>query len=108
MKRTLIVAKIQPGASDDVARIFAESDATSLPHDIGVRERSLYRLNDLYIHLIDFDKETERAMATGQAQPGFRDISERLKPFITAYDPQNWRSPKDAMAARFYHWTSEG
>ena len=28
-----------------------------------------------------------------------------LRPFIQAYDP-GWRSPQDAMARRFYHWSS--
>jgi cyclase len=108
MKRTLIVARIRPGAERDVARIFAESDATSMPHDIGVRERSLYRLNDLYIHLIEFDREAEHAMAIGQAHRGFGEISARLRPFISPYDPPNWHSPEDAMPARFYHWAADG
>ena len=33
--------------------------------------------------------------------PRFADISERLQPYISPYDPQTWRSPKDA-AVQFY------
>jgi cyclase len=105
MNRTLIVAKIRPDAQDEVTRIWTESDATSLPYDVGVRERSLYRLRDLYIQMIDFDSPVEVAMAKVQQQPGFREISERLRPFISPYLP-DWRSPKDAMPSRFYHWTA--
>jgi cyclase len=44
-------------------------------------------------------------MQIAQSLPAFRAVSEDLRPFITAYDP-NWRSPQDAMARRFYHWSS--
>ncbi len=101
--RTMIVAKIAPGAHDDVARIFAESDATDLPHAIGVRERSLYALGDCYVHLVEFDRPVEQAMAAGVRLPGFSRISEELQPFISPYLP-TWRSPADAQAQRFYTW----
>jgi cyclase len=104
MDRSLIVARIKPGAEPDVARIFAASDATGLPRTIGVRERSLYTLGELYVHVVEFDRSVEEAMAVAQQLAGFREISRQLDPFVSAYDPSTWRSPKDAMARRFYHW----
>ena len=104
MNRTLIVARIRPDAESEVARIFGASDATGLPVEIGVRERSLYRLGELYVHLIDFDRPAAEAMATAPGLPAFREISAQLEPFVSPYDPDNWRSPQDAMARRFYHW----
>ena len=101
--RTLIVAKIQPGSAPDIARIFADSDATSLPHDLGVAERSLYALDDLYVHLIDFRADGAQAMSELHTHQGFRDISERLARHVSPYRPA-WRSPQDAIADRFYHW----
>jgi hypothetical protein len=44
-------------------------------------------------------------MRIAQSLPAFRAVSEDLRPFIEAYDP-GWRSPQDAMARRFYHWSS--
>jgi hypothetical protein len=44
-------------------------------------------------------------MRTAAHLPSFRTVSDELRPYIQAYDP-NWRSPLDAMADRFYHWTS--
>ncbi|WP_199566908.1 TcmI family type II polyketide cyclase [Streptomyces triticagri] len=99
----VIVAKIKPGAEESVAGVFADSDATSLPKDIGVRERSLFALNDLYVHIVDFEHDARDAMKIAQQQSGFTDISRRLDPFITPYSP-DWSSPADAMASRFYHW----
>jgi cyclase len=103
LNRTLIVAKLVSGKESDVARIFAESDRTALPAKAGVRERSLYSLDDLYIHLIDFDRSGEESIAGIQQEPEFRDVSSRLAQFISPYRA-DWRSPRDAQAERFYHW----
>lgn len=105
MSQTMIIAKMQPQHASRVADIFARYDATEMPYQIGVTSRSLYRFHDLYVHLIDFARPSGEAMGTAQQLPSFRAVSEELKPYINPYDP-NWRSPRDAMAARFYHWTS--
>ena len=101
----MIVAKMRSTDAADVANIFARYDATSMPHEIGVTRRSLYRFHGLYFHLIDFARPASEAMTTAQQLPSFRSVSDDLRPYIEAYDPQ-WRSPRDAMAHRFYHWTS--
>jgi cyclase len=103
--RLLIVARILPGAEPDIARVFADSDATDLPRDLGVRERCLYSLDDLYVHLVDFDRPAAAAMSVATRHPGFRDISARLAPYVIPYR-STWRSPRDAQAHRFYHWQS--
>jgi hypothetical protein len=106
VNRTLIVAKMMPGSESEVASIFERSDATSMPLDIGVRERSLFAFHELYVHLIDFDREVGDAMRTALTLPAFRAISDQLQPHIEAYDPQTWASPRDAMARCFYHWAA--
>jgi cyclase len=103
--QTMIIAKMAPNAADEVAAVFGRYDATSMPHEIGVRRRSLFRFHGLYVHLIDFDRPPPEAMQIAQSLPAFRAVSDDLRPYIEAYDP-NWRSPRDAMADRFYHWTS--
>ena len=105
MHQTMIIAKMAPTDADKVAEIFGRSDATSMPHEIGVRNRSLYQFHDIYVHLIDFDRPAPEAMQIAQSLPAFRAVSDDLRPYIEAYDP-NWRSPRDAMAHRFYHWTA--
>ena len=104
MNRVLIVAKLNPEFRGEVADIFAESDAGSLPVDLGVTERSLYGLGDAYIHLVEFDGDASERMVDAQKAPGFSEISSRLRPFVKPYEPATWRSPDDAMARRFYHW----
>lgn len=107
MHSTLIVARMEPGSADDVARLFNRFDDTEMPHLMGTRRRQLFSYRGLYFHLQDFDNEDggER-IEQAKTDPRFVGISDDLKPFIGAYDPATWRSPADAMAQRFYHWTA--
>jgi cyclase len=110
MNRTVIVARIAPGAQADVARVFAESDTTSLPHELGVAHRTLYSLNDVYLHVIDFADGGDPAEALRRAPqlPAFRQISADLSRYIRPYDEATWRSPQDAVAREFYRWSAAG
>lgn len=104
MFSTLIVARMNPSAATDVAGIFEEFDGGDMPYRMGTQRRELFKFHDLYFHLQDFtrpngDDEVEAA----KSDPRFVNVSSDLRPFISAYDPA-WRSPRDAMAERFYHW----
>jgi cyclase len=107
VKRGVIVAKIKPGSEDEVARIFAESDQTELPRLTGVRHRSLWVLDDVYIHLLELDDEFADAVDNVRDHPLFKDISRQLDAYITPYNPETWKSPKDAQARQFYSWEPE-
>ncbi|MGD3110229.1 TcmI family type II polyketide cyclase [Streptomyces sp. YGL11-2] len=105
MHSTLIVARMHPASSDDVAGLFADFDATEMPHRMGTRRRQLFSFRGMYFHLQDFDSDNggER-IEQAKTDPRFVRISEDLKPYIEACDPQTWRSPSDSMATRFYNW----
>lgn len=105
MHSTLIVARMEPGSSTDIASLFGSFDNTEMPHLMGTRRRQLFAYRGLYFHLQDFDSDNGgELIEDAKVDPRFVQISDDLKPFITAYDPATWRSPKDAMAARFYNW----
>ena len=104
LKRGIIVAKIKPGAEEEVAKLFAESDATELPGLAGVRHRSLWVLDDVYIHYVETDEDFAEAVDAVRDHPLFKEISAKLDAYITPYDPETWRSPKDAQARQFYVW----
>jgi cyclase len=104
MHQALIVARMAPGSAPDIAGLFAASDAGELPHLVGVSRRSLFQFGDVYLHLIESDKDPGPAIAKVTGHPEFRDLSDRLSAFISPHDPETWRSPKDAMAHRFYRW----
>ncbi|MDT3397994.1 TcmI family type II polyketide cyclase [Streptomyces sp. B1866] len=105
MHRALIVARMKPDAAPDIAGVFAASDNSGvLPELIGVRARSLFQFGDVYLHLIEADEPPGPRVARVSGHPEFRGVSERLSPYIAAYDPTTWREPKDAMAHEFYRW----
>jgi cyclase len=105
---TLIVARMAPGSAPDIAKIFAESDRGELPHLVGVSRRSLFQFQDVYLHLIESERDPGPAIAKAAGHPEFRDVSDRLSAYVSAYDPETWRSPKDAMAHCFYRWERDG
>jgi cyclase len=104
VKRGVIVAKIKPGSEQEVAKIFEESDETELPRLAGVRHRSLFVLNDVYVHYVELDEDFAESVDEIRDHPLFKEISRRLDDYITPYDPETWRSPKDAQAVEFYSW----
>lgn len=101
---TLIVARMDRANAPEVAELFARSDATELPHLVGVQRRTLLTFHDLYFHLIEADNVVAPKVRELRNDPGFRDLDERLSKFIRPYHP-NWQEPKDAMATPFYTWS---
>lgn len=100
----MIVAKIKSGAEDAVASIFAESDASELPDLVGVKHRSLFVLDDIYIHLVELEDEFDDKVSEVRDHPLFQEISRKLDDYITPYNPETWKSPQDATAREFYSW----
>jgi cyclase len=108
MHTNLIVARMDAGSSDEVAKIFGAFDQTDMPQRMGTRRRQLFKFQGLYFHLQEFDDDLGSTRIEGaKTNPRFVGISEALKPFIDPYDPQTWRSPADAMASRFYSWEAK-
>ena len=71
--RTVIVARIKPGAEPEVARIFGESDAGSLPNQLGVTGRWLYSIDDVYLHVLErTDAAFAAAIGTAPRPTGVR------------------------------------
>ncbi|SDR31346.1 TcmI family type II polyketide cyclase [Thermostaphylospora chromogena] len=106
--RILIVARLAPGSSGEVARLFADSDSGELPHALGVTRRDLFTYRDLYFHHVEFAGDADKALSAARERDDFRRLSEQLSAYVTPYDPATWRSPADAVAQRFYHWTPAG
>lgn len=105
MHTNLIVARMDPRSSDEVAQIFGDFDQTEMPQRMGTRRRQLFSYRGLYFHLQDFDDALgDTRIEQAKTDSRFIQISADLKPFIDAYDPDTWRSPADAMATRFYSW----
>lgn len=105
MHRTLIVAKADQNDIGRITELWAESDATELPHLVGVQRRTLFSFHDLYFHLIESEQPPGPGIARVQDNPLWHDINAKLKPFVQPYHP-SWRGPRDAMANPFYTWSA--
>lgn len=106
MHRTLIVARMDARDRDEIAGVFAESDATDLPRMLDVSRRTLFHFHDLYFHLVEAPRDISPNLYQIRDSALYRDVSAKLGRFISPYDP-NWKEPRDAMAAPFYVWTAE-
>jgi cyclase len=104
--RTLIVAKLRTDDPQKIADVFAESDATDLPHMVGVSRRTLFNFHDLYFHLVEADDDISPNLYRARSHELYKDINTKLAKLVSPYDP-NWKEPKDAMASPFYVWTPE-
>jgi cyclase len=106
MHSTLIVARMRPRSAEEVAGLFAAFDKTEMPHRMGTARRQLFAYKGLYFHLQDFeDQHGKERIERAKDDERFVGISADLSEHITAYDPETWRSPADAMAERFYDWS---
>jgi len=103
--QTLIVARMDRTDAQNVADVFAESDATELPGLIGVSRRVLFSFHDLYFHLVQAEQDISASLYQARSHPLYHDINTKLGQFISPYDP-NWKEPKDAMARPFYTWSA--
>lgn len=106
MHHALIVARMAPQSAPDIADLFAASDNSELPHLVGVTRRKLFQFGDVYLHLIESEKPPGPEIAKVTEHPAFKEISDKLTTYISPYDPETWRGPKDAMAQEFYRWES--
>lgn len=104
---TVIVGRIKPGAEDNVARIFTESDAGTLPVEMSVTARWLYSIDDVYVHLLERSVPHTADDARIHDKPKFGKIMEELSPYISPYNQDAWRGPVDAVAKEYYRWRAE-
>ena len=103
--RTLIIARLNVDDPAEIAETFAESDASDLPHMVGVTRRMLFTFHDLYLHLVEAPQDISPNLYRARSHPLYQDINTKLAKFVRPYDP-NWAEPKDAMARSFYTWTA--
>lgn len=102
-EHTLIVARLDPRHTGEVARLFGESDAGELPHLVGVTRRTLYSFHGLYFHHIEAERPVGPKLRELRDEPIFSGLNEALSHYVRPYSP-DWQDPRDAMANPFYHW----
>ena len=105
---TVIVQRMRPGSEEDIARVFAESDAGGLPTETGVTGRWLYSMEDVFVHLLEQDRVKAAAVRENHEsmRPAFAKVMADLAPYVSPYRPETWQSPRDSVARVFHRWTA--
>lgn len=103
MHTTLIVARHLPGSEGEIARLFAASDATGLPAEIGVHTRKLFTFHDVYIHLVESPAPVGAAIDKAHGNPEFQRLSTALDAYIQPFTG-SWGTAERASARQFYQW----
>ncbi|MFE2108309.1 TcmI family type II polyketide cyclase [Kitasatospora sp. NPDC059463] len=104
--RALMVLRMKPEDAEHVAAAFAEHDRTSLPDEIGVKRRFLFRFHDLYMHLVEADEDIMPKLYQAREHPLFQRVDQEVGRFLAPYSP-DWQELKDSKAEVFYAWESD-
>jgi polyketide synthesis cyclase len=102
----VIVNTQREADSPEVSRLFAESDATELPHNMGTLRRQIYLYRGVYLHVQDFTEADSKAVISAtweEADPRFLQLVDDLVQIIPPYDPAG-----GSLAERVYHWSAAG
>lgn len=89
----------------EASRLFAESDATDIPHKMGTLRRQIYLWRGVYLHIQDFAEADSSEAIRGvwaEGDPRFLQLVDDLTEIIPPYDPNG-----NSLATRFYHWAAE-
>lgn len=97
-----MVMRMDAANADAVAAAFADHDDTGLPQEIGASSRTLFRFQDLYMHLIEADTDIMGNLYQARSHPIFQRTNTRLSELLTPYSP-DWSELKDSKAEVFYH-----
>lgn len=102
MERLLMVSRMNPTSMDEVARLFAEHDATGVPATLGVTSRTLLHYQGLTMHLIQSEAEVLGRFDVLRADPSFNKLNNALtahmRPLV-----KDWSGVQDSQAHEFYH-----
>lgn len=103
--RALMVMRMDPRHADAVAELFTEHDKGDMPYEVGISRRTLFRYQDLYMHLIEADTDVFGKLLAARARADFQDVNRRLAAYLERYAPDEMHDLQDSRAIPFYTWT---
>lgn len=104
--QALMVRRFDPRDASRIAEIFAEHDHSELPGLIGVQLRTLYQLEDLYLHLVESDVDFISRLRSATTHPLFRDVDSKLAGLLSGYSSATGTMASSA-ASPFYRWSAD-
>ncbi|MEO6890481.1 MAG: TcmI family type II polyketide cyclase [Ktedonobacteraceae bacterium] len=99
--RGVIIGQYQPGSEDKIVAAFTRSDATELPHLIGVKHRYVWTQGNIYVHFIEARSSLPAILKEYAQHPLFQDVKAELDQYVSLIDPDLPPSAK-----RIYQWSN--
>jgi aromatase len=100
--RGVIIGKHIPGSEDKIVEAFTRSDATELPHLIGVKSRHVWVQGDIYVHFVEGQTSLPTVLREYSTQPLFQEVKAELDQYVSLIYPDLPPNGK-----QIYEWRSE-
>lgn len=98
--RGVIVGRYRRGSDDEIVEAFRRSDATELPHLLGIKSRHIWVLDDIYMHFVEGQVSLPQVLKNYSNHPLFREIKAAVDANVTPLAPEF--SP--GIARELYRW----
>ncbi|HLI71550.1 MAG TPA: TcmI family type II polyketide cyclase [Ktedonobacteraceae bacterium] len=97
--RGIIVGRHTPGSEDKIVKAFERSDATELPHIIGVTSRHVWVQGDIYVHFVEGRSSLPTVLKEYAGHPLFQEVKAELDQYVSLIYPD-----LPPMARQIYEW----
>jgi aromatase len=97
--RGVIIGKHTPGSEDKIVEAFTRSDATELPHLIGVKSRHVWVQGEIYVHFVEGKTTLPAVLKEYAQQPLFQEVKAELDQYVSLIYPDLPPSAK-----QIYEW----
>lgn len=97
--RGIIVGKYEPGSEEKIAAAFEASDATDLPHLLGVKSRHVWTQGDIYIHFVEGSTSLPTVLKEYAQHPLFQEVKAELDQYVSLIYPD-----LPPHARQIYQW----
>ncbi len=99
--RGIIIGKHPPGSEDKITEAFTRSDATELPHLIGVKSRHVWVQGEVYVHFVEGQTSLPTVLREYAQHPLFQEVKAELDQYVSLIYPD---LPPNAK--QIYEWRS--
>lgn len=100
--RGIIVGYHKPGSEEQIVEAFQRSDATELPHLIGVKSRNVWVQGDIYVHLVEAERSLPTVLKEYGQHPLFQEVKAELDQYVSLIYPD-----LPPSARQIYEWRKE-
>ncbi|HEY0752534.1 MAG TPA: TcmI family type II polyketide cyclase [Ktedonobacteraceae bacterium] len=100
--RGIIVGKHTPGDEEKIIEAFQRSDASELPHMIGVKSRHVWVQGDIYIHFVEGKASLPAILKEYSQNQLFQGVKAELDQYVSLIYPD-----LPPHAQQIYEWRNE-